>query len=258
LPVSKSDPYKPEVTGYDISWPQCSPRGSGRVQDLPAARPFDIVGVNNGTIGAFNSCFAEEARWAGKNLSVYIILQAAPGDNPPQETKGPRSYCAPKNNNCEGYNWGYNYAEADMAFVNATGASPKAWWIDIETAENWPTARSVQSVNAAIIQGALDAIRSAHHIVGIYSTWYQWGEITGSYVPASHPAIWVPGAYSETGNVYSAMSFCQRAQQPGDPSTLRSTTLGFAGGVPWLVQYGYGGPPAPYGIDPDYACARAG
>jgi hypothetical protein len=228
------------------------------LQALPVARSFNIVGVNNGTIGEFNSCFGAEASWAGKNLSVYIILQAAPGGNPPQETKGPRSYCAPKNNNCEGYNWGYNYAKADMAFVSAAGVSPRAWWLDIETAENWPTARRDQSVNAAIIQGALDAIRSAHHVVGIYSTWYQWGEITGSYVPTGSPALWVPGAYSVTGDGYSATSFCQRAQQPGDPSTLRSTTLGFAGGVPWLVQYGYGGPPTPYGIDPDYACARSG
>ena len=254
--MSKGDPYKPQATGYDVSWPQCSPRGSVRAQALPVARSFDIVGVNNGTIGAFNSCFAAEARWAGKNLSVYIILQAAPGGNPPMETKGPRAYCAPKNNNCEGYNWGYNYAKADIAFVEAAGVSPRAWWIDIETAENWPTARSVQSVNAAIIQGALDAIKSAHQVVGIYSTWYQWGVITGSYVPTGAPALWVPGADNMSGDGYSAMSFCQRAQQPGDPSTVRSTTLGFAGGVPWLVQYGYGGAPTPYGIDPDYACSR--
>ena len=42
----------------------------------------------------------------------------------------------------------------------------------------------------------------------------------------------------------------------GDPSKLASSTLGFAGGAPWLVQYGYGGAPTPYGVDPDYACGR--
>ena len=143
-----------------------------------------------------------------------------------------------------------------MAFVKATGYKPKMWWLDIETGENWPTTRADQKVNAAIIQGALDAIGSAGHTVGIYSTWYQWGLITGSYVPPSTPALWVPGADNPTGDVYSAASFCQRALLPGDPSRLASSTLGFAGGAPWLVQYGYGGAPIPFGVDADYACGE--
>jgi len=132
------------------------------------------------------------------------------------------------------------------------------WWLDIETAENWPTSRSAQPVNAAIIQGALDALKSARDVAGIYSTWYQWGEITGSYVPSGKPALWVPGADFVSGDAYSAQSFCQRALRPGDPSRLVSSAIGFAAGTPWLVQYGYGGAPPPDGVDPDYACGRAG
>jgi hypothetical protein len=254
--IGGRDPYGAQLTGYDVSWPQCSPRGSVRAQGLPNRHPYAIVGVNNGTISGFNSCFAAEARWAGANLSAYIILQAAPGGNPPMEAKGPRASCARKSNTCEGYDWGYNYAKADIAFVKASGFKPKMWWLDIETGENWPTTPADQRVNAAIIQGALDAIRGVRDTVGIYSTWYQWGEITGSYLPASKPALWVPGADNPTGDVYSAASFCQRALQPGDPSRLVSSTLGFAGGTPWLVQYGYGGVPTPFGVDPDYACGR--
>ena len=55
------------------------------------------------------------------------------------EAKGPRASCARKSNTCEGYDWGYNYAKADMAFVKASGFKPKMWWLDIETGENWPT-----------------------------------------------------------------------------------------------------------------------
>jgi hypothetical protein len=261
LPVKSiggHDPYGAQTMGYDVSWPQCHPRGSVRIQVVPNRRAFVIVGVNNGRINGFNTCFTAEARWAGANLSAYIILQAAPGGNPPQEAKGPKASCARTSNECEGYDWGYNYAKSDLAFVRATGFKPKMWWLDIEIGENWPSSPADQRVNAAIIQGALDAIRGAGHTVGIYSTWYQWGQITGSYVPAGDPPLWVPGADNPTGDVYSAASFCQRALQPGDPSLTVSTTLGFAGGTPWLVQYGYGGAPTPDGIDPDYACGRTG
>jgi hypothetical protein len=235
-----------------VSWPQCSPRGSAKVQVLPSDPPFAIVGVNNGYINGFNHCFAAEASWAGKNLSVYIVLQAAPSGNPVQESTGPKASCARTSNACEGYDWGYNYAKADIAFVRKQGRDPKVWWLDIETAEQWPTSRTVRPINAAIIQGALDAIKQTGHVGGIYSTWYQWGEITGSYVPQEGPPIWVPGAYGVMGAGYGAHSYCQRALLPGDPSELSSASIGFADGVPWLVQYGYGG--APRGVDPDYAC----
>ena len=101
----------------------------------------------------------------------------------PYEATGPEASCAATSSECEGYDWGYNYAEADIAFVEAQGLSPRIWWLDIETAEGWPTSKQFQPVNAAIVQGALAAIKGAGDVGGIYCTWYQWGEITGSYVP---------------------------------------------------------------------------
>ncbi|MGA3217672.1 MAG: hypothetical protein ABSE77_01140 [Acidimicrobiales bacterium] len=252
---SAVDPYPAGSTGYDVSWPQCVNRASARTKLLPAGPSFAIVGVNNGTISSFNSCFAAEAAWAGKNLSVYIILQPAPGGTPvPFEATGPEASCAATSSECEGYDWGYNYASADIAFVGAEGPSPRIWWLDVETAEGWPTARVFQPVNAAIVQGALAAIRKAGDIGGIYCTWYQWGQITGSYMPSGGPPIWVAGAGPLSGGEYSAKSYCVRGLSPGDPSTLASASIGFAGAVPWLVQYGYGGG-SPTPIDSDYSCA---
>ena len=248
------DRYPAGVTGYDVSWPQCTSRTSAETKPLPGAPAYAIVGVNNGTIGTLNSCFAAEAAWAGKNLSVYIILQPAPGGKPvPFESTGPEASCANTNSECEGYDWGYNYAETDIAFVKAEGADPKVWWVDVETAEGWPTSPVFQPVNAAIIQGALAAIKQAGDIGGIYCTWYQWGKITGSYVPLGQTPLWVAGALSLSEGYYSAQSYCQRALSPGDPATLGSGPIGFAGGVPWLVQYGYAGY-APTHIDVDYSC----
>ncbi len=255
LPAISQSPsvYPAGTTGYDVSWPQCSPLGSSAAGSLPAASAFEVVGVNGGTISSFNSCFAAEAAWAAKSLSVYIILQPAPSNSPVQETTGPEAACAATSSECEGYDWGYNYAEADLTFVRAAGYLPRVWWVDVETGEGWPTSSSLQPVNAAIVQGALDAIRSSGAVAGIYSTWYQWGKITGSYLPGGQPPIWVPGAYTLSGGNLSAVAYCQRAGTPGDPSMLSSPYIGFAGGAPWLVQYGYGGVPTS-GVDPDYAC----
>jgi hypothetical protein len=254
LPEGPNHPYPSQVTGYDVSWPQCSPHGSGKVQSLPVGPAFGVVGVNNGKINGFDTCFTAEIAWAGINRSMYIIMEPAPGNNPVQETSGPDASCAKTSNACLGYDWGYNYAMADLGFVKAAGLSPKMWWVDVEIGEQWPTTSADKPVNAAIIQGALDAIKDAGHIGGVYSTWFQWGEITGSYVPPGSPPLWVPGADTLTGGDFSAQSFCQRALSPGDPSTIASASIGFAGGVPWLVQYGYDGATAPEGVDPDYSC----
>jgi len=253
-PESPNYPYPAQVTGYDVSWPQCSPHGSAKAQTLPADPAFGVVGVNNGKINGFDTCFTAQIAWAGANRSMYIIMEPAPGNNPVQETSGPEASCAKTSNACLGYDWGYNYAMADIAFVKAAGLSPKVWWVDVEIGEQWPTAPVDQPVNAAIIQGALDAVKGAGHIGGVYSTWFQWGEITGSYIPPASPPLWVPGANTLTGGDFSAQSFCERALSAGDPSMLASASIGFAGGVPWLVQYGYDGATPPDGVDPDYSC----
>jgi hypothetical protein len=245
--------YPPRSNGYDVSWPQCQAVGSALTKSLPNAPTFSIVGVNDGTIGGFNSCFSAEVAWAGQGLSVYIILQPAPtGGRATFEMSGPKASCAAASNQCAAYNWGYNYAQADLDFVHAQGVQPRIWWLDVETAEGWATSAAAQPANAAVIQGALDALTGAGDTAGIYSTWYQWGLITGSYIPPAAVPIWVAGATSLSDGYYSAQSYCQRALSAGDPSTLNSTDIGFAGGTPWLVQYAY--TPGSVPVDNDYAC----
>jgi len=253
-PPPSGDPYPPQATGYDVSWPQCAPLGAASVKRLPSDPPFAIVGVNNGRIGDFNTCFSAEAAWAGQNFSVYIIVQPAPASSTPIETTGPRASCSTTNRTCAAYDWGYNYAAADVAHVVQLGHHPRVWWVDVETGEGWPTGSASRATNAAVVQGALDAIRATGNRAGIYSTWYQWGLITGSYIPSGTPPLWVPGADNVSGDNNSAVSYCQRALSPGNPANRYSNAIGFAAGQPWLVQYGYGGGSAPVGIDPDYSC----
>jgi hypothetical protein len=257
LPPPPSPPlpsqYTPGSTGNDVSWPQCQAPGSALTKSLPNPPTFAVVGVNGGTIGGFNSCFAAEAAWAGQGLSVYIVLQPAPsGSRAAFEMSGPKSSCAATDHRCAAYNWGYNYAEADLAFVSAQGLQPRIWWLDVETAEGWGTSAAAQPANAAVVQGALDALTGAGRTAGIYCTWYQWGQITGSYMPPGRVPIWVAGATGLSNGYYGAQTYCQRALAAGDPSTLASMSIGFAGGTPWLVQYAY--TPGPVPVDNDYAC----
>ena len=92
--------YTPGSTGYDVSWPQCQAAGSPLTKSLPDAPTFAVVGVNDGTIGGFNSCFSAEAAWAGQGLSVYIVLQPAPaGGGTAFEMSGPKASCAASNSN---------------------------------------------------------------------------------------------------------------------------------------------------------------
>jgi hypothetical protein len=251
-PPSLPSTYTSGSNGYDVSWPQCQAQGSALTKSLPNTATFAVVGVNNGTISGFNSCFGAEATWAGQGLSVYIILQPAPAGRATFEMSGPKSSCAAANQQCAAYDWGYNYAEADLAFTRAQGVQPQIWWLDVETAEGWAASGAAQPANAAVVQGALDALTGAGKTAGIYCTWYQWGEITGSYIPPGPVPIWVAGATSLGNGYYSAQSYCQRAQSAGDPSTLASQNIGFAGGTPWLVQYAY--TPGPVPVDNDYAC----
>jgi hypothetical protein len=251
-PPGPANRYPAGATGYDVSWPQCSARGSVTTKALPDQPALAIVGVNDGTISGFNSCFSAEAAWAGPGFSVYIVLQPSPGGGAQYELSGPKASCAATTRLCQAYDWGYNYARADVAFVRALGLSPNIWWLDVETAEGWATSAAAQPANAAVIQGALDAIGATGYTAGVYSTWYQWGEITGSYVPTPALPIWVAGALSLDGGYYGAQSYCQRALSPGDPSTLGSSDIGFAGGTPWLVQYAQTSGPVP--VDRDYAC----
>ena len=118
--------YPPGSNGYDVSWPQCQAQGSPVTKSLPNAPTFAVVGVNDGTIGGFNSCFSAEAAWVGQGLSVYIILQPAPsGSRAALEMSGAKASCAATNQECAAYNWGYNYAEADLAFARAQGVQPQ-------------------------------------------------------------------------------------------------------------------------------------
>ena len=193
-------PYLTGSVGYDISWPQCG-------GPYPGPHQVGVVGVNNGHAFSTNACLQDEVAWAGPDHNLYMNLNSPSGNSNP-------------------YNYGFSAANYSIAAARAQGAVAQQWWLDVETGNYWS---GNTAANTSVIQGAVDALRSAGLSVGVYSTPYQWGVITGG-AQLGLP-VWVA-----TGTALN------------NPSSWCNSSHAFNGGSVWMVQYGLNG------FDGDYAC----
>jgi hypothetical protein len=227
-------------TGYDISWPQCQ-------SSFPAGGAFGIVGVTNGLAFSANPCLPNEFAWAsGRPYAAALYMNTG---NPETASSnwagragvGPRTCTTtnladPSNVDCA-YNYGWNAATDALRVATAnvgTAARTLPWWLDVETGNSW---NGTVAANSSTIQGYIDYVRSqATGMVGIYSTGYQWGQITGGYtVPSSTSTPAAPDWLAGASSVSQAASMC-------DPANS------FSGGPVQLVQYPNSG------LDGNYVC----
>src|SRR6267143_5353396 len=219
--------YTHGSTGYDISFPQC---GSA----YPAGA-FGIIGVNGGyPFVHYNPCLAEEYAHSPR-AALYIntgfdpLYTQVDGQHTTPEcvTKSAAVQGSPDQKAA----WAVGCSEASrsMAYAASQGvAGPRGWWLDIETENSWSS--TDLSLNQYTIQGLVDTLHHATAAVGIYSTGYQWGKITGGLPVSGVKAAWVA-----TGNL------------SGEGANVHCG-IGFSGAPVWLVQYIQGG------FDANYAC----
>jgi len=237
---AKAPPRSTAPTTYDVSYPQC---GSA----LPGNVDGGIVGVNDGVVLSANPCLATEWAWAQKATTyapAFYANTANPG--PAKSSHWPSGQQTPQV--CDGsnsaacsYDYGWNAAQDSFNDAATVTATPSAytWWLDVETGNSWETLESVYGQTAqskandtAALQGEVDGLKALGvTTVGVYSTSYQWGQITGGTGAqfASSPA-WVAG----TGSLSTAQSNCK--------------TTSFTGGSITLAQY------AKSGYDADVHC----
>jgi hypothetical protein len=197
------------LQGYDVSIPQCS-------EQLPAPAGFAVVGVNGGVAFSGNPCLGDEFAWAsrsGARPQLYMNLGDPGPQSPHWRQPGPRA-CAAADRLCLASNYGANSATDAMARAGAVGAHSLRWWLDVEMANTWA---GDTAQNVAAIQGAAGALRGRGATVGIYSSAYQWGAITGGWRVAL--PNWLGGAHDAA----QAAGWCGSA--------------GFSGGPVQLVQY---------------------
>jgi len=184
-PAAAATMAKPGAIGHDISHPQCTAKTAP-----PKGGAFGIVGVNGGRAFTANPCLEEHWKWAdGLAHAGGVYLNTGnPGHTSTyywtkSGKKDPALCVRAKSASDPGcaYNYGWHAAEAATKVAVAAGVSKnRTWWLDVETTNSW---EGTATANAADIQGAYDYLRYQAKVkeVGIYSTAYQWAQITGGY-----------------------------------------------------------------------------
>jgi hypothetical protein len=211
---------------YDVSYPQCG-------HSLPANATGGIVGVNNGIVFSANPCLATEWSWAARASTYAPAFYANTADpGPAYSSHWPAGQQLPRV--CDGsnsadcaYDYGWNAAKDSFADAAAVTADPAAlsWWLDVETGNSWETleaaygqSATAQANDRASLAGAVAALADAGvGTVGVYSTSYQWGQITGGSGTqfALQPA-WIAG----TGSLSTARANCSQTSFTGGPVVL--------------------------------------
>ena len=223
--ASASGPYTTGQAGADISWPQCN--------FAPPQTPFGIVGVTNGKVFTANPCLRTEASAYGKNVSFYV--NTGFNDRSPHTFPSWPRKCAHGDALCLAYNYGYNGGVAAVDVADKLKVTSDKWWLDVETLNTWN--RNVD-LNRASIRGTFDAlIKRGVKTVGVYSTMYQWGVITGGWQNG-----WANWVATGAGDVETAKGYCKGNR--------------FTGGPTWIVQYIRRVPDIPRSpdLDMNYAC----
>jgi hypothetical protein len=231
--------------GNDISWPQCG-------KAYPSGQAFGIVGVNDGLANNTNPCFASELAWAQQSsgvtsqpkAAVYVNTGNPSGANPswwptsntfydsPDGTDSNTAFtgssqvsvpvpsygaCTAGNDAGCAYVYGYAKAYEDFNHRGVPSAAAMHWWFDVETTNSWETPGAsyptAYTSNIADLKGMADYLTAQHAFVGIYSTGYQWTQITGgtASLGANDPFYglpdWVAGATSSTAPSLCAASY---------------------------------------------------
>ncbi len=115
-----------------------------------------------------------------------------------------------------------------------TSASGYPWWLDVEIANTWMTGSSGQAMNVAVLQGIVVGLTAGGApSVGVYSTSYMWGVITGgtssSTASIGRLATWIPGASNEAG----ALTTCAGQSFTAGPVAIAQFPSGtFDGDLP--------------------------
>jgi hypothetical protein len=167
---------------------------------------FGVLGTNNGKSFTRNPCLVTELAWA-KRLPLAPAFYANTGNPGPKLAKhwplGQTSpkVCATSDPNSPGCSYDYGWNAAWQSYTVAVDAAQHLhgverwnaryraanvdWWLDVETMNSWqavdgPATTMAYIRDVATIAGAFDALRAIGVVrVGIYSTAYQWGRITG-------------------------------------------------------------------------------
>lgn len=211
--------------GIDVSYPQCNVK-------LPTNHAFGIVGVNGGLATTGNPCLSTQLKWAYKAVGgtsqekVQLYVNTAnPGglgtNSWPQDNidpsgsfivANPHGFCDGTDTLACAWQYGWNRAQEDVVTWFGTAAkqanveqNPRAyiWWLDVELENTWKEGKTDfdYDSNVAVLEGMNEYFTENNIRTGLYSTAYQWGEITGQRISQDSKLNgkpnWRPGGYSQ-------------------------------------------------------------
>jgi hypothetical protein len=222
----------PSLTGNDISFPQCGRTfPSGQAFGIVGVTG-GLANTPNPCLGTYNGGppSTSELVWASKSPGTASLppaaLYANTADPGPTVADWPKNSVDPKGvdqsqadpfgactvgSNSVGsdsqacaWQYGWNRAVQDVVWLGAaasqvrvSGTATYPWWLDVETANSWETGPGLAN-NVADLEGMVAALKASGVAtgIGIYSTSYQWGQITGGSNASTLKGlpVWIPGA----------------------------------------------------------------
>jgi hypothetical protein len=218
--ASHASPSTTYTHGYDVSWPQCTNSGNGtRVAHMPKDGAYVILGLTHGAGHTVNPCLGAQLKWAGAHhmmVGAYMVPSYPTAAQLARASHGPYGDCAAKDTPCRAGNDGAKQASEALATMRRAGVPAPMVWVDVEFRHKFRWSRT-QSVNARVVQGAINRIAASGFGVGVYTTSYMWSHIVGGY--RVNVPNWLPAG---DGKVQDAAAKCR--------------TTG-TGGVTWIGQY---------------------
>ncbi len=175
--------FGPAGDGWDISWPQCTARGSTTSRH-PDGGAFAVIGLTRGRPFTDNECFADEWAWASSlpgKPAVYINADAPGSSAGANWTTGPRAAsCDGSSTDADcGWNYGDNLAAYAIGKLAGLGEKPQVF-LDVEGPyDPGPVWQPSAGVNGNVVIAAINRLRAAGYRVGIYSNGKDWRNIAG-------------------------------------------------------------------------------
>lgn len=204
-------PYTARSHGYDASYPQCAD------PHPPLASTFAIFGVNAGKAFTRSGCLGDQWRGARplSRRGVYLNSGYNPanlaftGDGCKKLSRTLRGSTL----ELDAYAIGCAEGVHSWTVMGQEGVGqPMVCWVDVERVNSWD--EQDLNLNRFALQGLFDQLAAKGCRPGVYSTYAEWAEITGSWHTSSVAGDWVALA------------------RPDEACSLP----GFTGAPVWLVQ----------------------
>lgn len=208
--------------GYDVSWPQCSNSGDGSAAaHMPSGSgaTYVILGLTHGAGHTVNPCLAAQLSWAKAHhvmVGAYLLPSYPTAAQLARAGSGPYGNCRANDVACRAGNDGAKQAMEALTTMRKAGLPAPMVWVDVEFRHKYKWSQN-HSVNARVVEGAINRLKLGGVAVGVYTTSYMWAHIVGSY--RVNLPNWLPAG---DGKVADAEAKCK--------------TTG-TGGATWIGQY---------------------